>query len=52
MDSSYLVEVDRFLRGEENNLKDHKMFYNYPFEFADKSFPTADKVSDLMHKTD
>jgi hypothetical protein len=46
------VEVDKFLRGEENHLKDHKTFYNHPFEFKDKSFPTADKVYDLMHKKD
>ena len=50
MDSSYLAEVDKFLRGEHNNLKGHKRFYDYPFQFIDKSFPDADKVSDLMHK--
>ena len=33
MDSSYLVEVDKFLKGEENHLKDHKKFLNYPYEF-------------------
>ena len=44
--------MDRFLKGEENNLKDHKRFYNYNFEFVDKSFPSAEKVADLMHKTD
>lgn len=32
MDSSYLTEMDKFLAGEENSLKDHKRFYNYPFE--------------------
>ena len=52
LDSSWLVEVDKFLRGEENHLKDHKRYLNYDFEFIDKSFPTADKVKDLMHKTD
>jgi|TARA_B110001450_G_scaffold7148_1_gene7298 hypothetical protein len=51
-DSSWLVEVDKFLKGEENNLKDHKRFYNFPFELKDKSFPTAEAVSDLMHKTE
>jgi len=25
---------------------------NYPYKFIDKSFPSADKVADLMHKTD
>ena len=52
LDSSWLTEVDKFLKGEENHLKDHKRFYNYNFEFVDKSFPTAEKVADLMHKTD
>lgn len=52
MDSSYLVEVDKFLRGEENHLKDHKKFLNYPFEFEDKSFPSADAVKDMMNKKD
>lgn len=50
MDSSYLAEMDKFLRGEENNFRGHKKFYDYPFEFKDKSFPTAEKVADLMHK--
>mmetsp|Transcript_13281 Transcript_13281/g.22541 ORF Transcript_13281/g.22541 Transcript_13281/m.22541 type:complete len:186 (-) Transcript_13281:307-864(-) len=50
MDSSYLAEVDKFLRGEPNNLKGHKRFLDYDFEFSDKSFPSADKVADLMHK--
>lgn len=50
MDSSWLVEVDKFLNNEENNLKGHKRFYDYDFVFIDKSFPTADKVADLMHK--
>merc|ERR1719498_1789918 len=52
LDSSWLVEVDKFLKGEENHLKDHKKFYNYPFELKDKSFPSASAVSDLMHKTE
>jgi hypothetical protein len=51
-DSSYLVEVDKFLRGEPNHLKDHPKFLNYPFEFIDKSFPTADAVKDMMSKKD
>ena len=49
MDSSYLIEMDKFLAGEENHFRQHKRFYDFPFEFVDKSFPTADKVSDLMH---
>jgi hypothetical protein len=33
MDSSYLVEVDKFLRGEENSMKAHPKYKDYPYEF-------------------
>lgn len=49
LDSSWLSQVDKFLKGEENNLKGHKRYLNYPYELKDKSFPSADAVSDLMH---
>ena len=45
-----MEEVDAFLKGEENNLKGHKKFFDYPFEFKDKSFPSNEAVTDLMHK--
>jgi hypothetical protein len=49
MDSSWLSELDKFLRGEENHLKDHKNFVNYQYEYLDKSFPTSEKVHEVMH---
>lgn len=49
MDSTWLSELDKFLKGEENTLKQHKNFVNYNYEYLDKSFPTPDKVHDLMH---
>lgn len=49
MDSSWLSELDKFLRCEENKLKEHKNFVNYNFEYIDKSFPTAEKAHELMH---
>lgn len=49
-DSTYLVEVDKFLRGEPNHLKEHPKFLNYPYEYIDKSFPTGDAVKDMMTK--
>jgi hypothetical protein len=49
LDASWLTEMDKFLRGEENNLKNHKRFLDYQFEFKDKSFPENEKASDLMH---
>ena len=50
MDSSWLGEIDKFLKGEENSLKQHKNFINYQYEFLDKSFPSAENAHDLMHK--
>jgi hypothetical protein len=44
-----LVEVDKFLRGEENNLKEHKNFINYNYQYQDKSFPTVEVAHDLFH---
>lgn len=52
LDSSWLVEVDKFLNNEPNHLKEHKRFYNYNFEFIDKSFPSAEKVAEVMHRKD
>jgi hypothetical protein len=49
MDSSWLGELDKFLRGEDNKLKEHKTFVNYNYEYLDKSFPTSEKVRDVMH---
>lgn len=49
-DSSWYMEVDKFLRGEPNHIKDHKKFLNYPYEYMDKSFPTAEAVQEMMSK--
>jgi len=48
MDSSWLSELDKFLRGEDNKLKEHKNFVNYQYEYIDKSFPTSEKAQELM----
>eukprot|EP00347_Sterkiella_histriomuscorum_P005532 403356254 len=50
LDSTWLVEVDKFLRGEENKLKEHKFFVNYQYEYLDKSYPTAEAAHELFHK--
>lgn len=31
VDQSYLTEVDKFLKGEPNHLKQHKRFLDYPW---------------------
>ena len=48
MDSSWLAEMDKFLKGEDNKFKEHKNFVNYQYEYIDKSFPTIDKARNLM----
>lgn len=49
LDSSWLSELDKFLNGEENKLKEHKQFVNYNYDFMDKSFPTSEKVAQVMN---
>ena len=47
-DASYLVELDAFLDGKPNHLKDHSRFLNYSFEFKDKSYPSLEQAKDLI----
>ena len=47
-DSSWLEELDNFLSGKENHLKEHKNFVNHQYEFIEKSFPTKDAANDLI----
>ena len=50
MDATWLAEVDKFLAGEENHMKDHPRYLSkYPYTFIDKSFPTQEAASTLMH---
>ena len=48
--STWLIEMDKFLQGKENNLKQHRRYVDYPFEFIDKSYPTEKMAHDLFHK--
>jgi len=48
LDSSYLVEVNKFLDGEKNDLKSHNKFVNWNYEFKDKSFPTPEAAKELI----
>ena len=47
-DASYLTELDAFLDGKENHLKDHPRFLNYNYSFKDKSYPTLDQAKALI----
>lgn len=49
MDSTWLQELDKYLRGEENKLKEHKNFVNYKYDWLDKSFPTVEAAHDMLH---
>jgi hypothetical protein len=48
VDASYLKELDAFLDGKPNHLKEHARFMNYNFEFKDKSYPTLEQAKDLI----
>mmetsp|Transcript_36907 Transcript_36907/g.35634 ORF Transcript_36907/g.35634 Transcript_36907/m.35634 type:complete len:240 (+) Transcript_36907:1-720(+) len=48
-DSSWLVEMDKFLRGEHNHLKEHKNFINYDFQYKNKDYPTVQDAHNLFH---
>ena len=50
LDASWLTELDNFLSGKHNHLKQHKNFLTYPYEYVDKSFPTEDMAHNLIHK--
>ena len=47
-DSSWLVELDKFLAGKENHLKEHHRYVNHEYEFIDKTFPTKDAANELI----
>ena len=49
-DASYLTELDAFLDGKPNHLKDHEKFLNYNYTFKDKSYPTLEAAKDLIEK--
>ena len=50
MDASYLTELDAFLDGKPNHLKDHPRFLNYEYSFKDKSYPTAEMAKALIEQ--
>ena len=50
VDSSWLTELDNFLGGRPHHLKEHKKFLTYPYEYKDKSFPSAEMAHDLINK--
>jgi hypothetical protein len=47
-DASYLTELDAFLDGKPNHLKEHPRFLNFAYEFKDKSYPSLEQAKDLI----
>lgn len=50
LDSSWFVELDKYLKGEENKLKDHPKFRDYKFDYSSKyQWPTKETVHKVFH---
>lgn len=49
LDSTWLCELDKFLKGEENHLKEHKYFVNYEYKYMDKGEPTVEAAQAMFH---
>lgn len=50
LDSSWFVELDKYLKGKENNLKDHPKFRDYDFDYSDKyQWPSKDLVRSVFN---
>ena len=47
-DATYLRELDAFLDGKANHLKDHPRFINYNYEYKSKAYPTLEEAKDLI----
>jgi hypothetical protein len=50
LDSSWLIEMGKYLKGEENNWKDHPKFRDYKFDYSDKyQWPSTDLVHNVFN---
>ena len=49
-DSTWLVELNKFLDGKENSLKEHPKYLKYEYEFVEKPFPSVEMANDLINK--
>ena len=47
-DASCLTELNAFLDGKPNHLKDHPRFLNFNYEFIDKSYPSQEDAKSLI----
>lgn len=49
-DGTWYHELDAFLSGKENHLKEHSRYNGYSYDFKDKSFPSLEQAADLINK--
>mmetsp|Transcript_35995 Transcript_35995/g.26739 ORF Transcript_35995/g.26739 Transcript_35995/m.26739 type:complete len:170 (+) Transcript_35995:191-700(+) len=48
-DSTWLVEMDKFLKGEHNHFKEHRNFINYDFKYKNKDYPSVQDAHNLFN---
>lgn len=50
LDSSWFIELDKYLKGEPNKLKEHPKYLDYKFEYTDKyEWPSVETVHNVFH---
>lgn len=50
LSASWFVELNKYLKGEPNKLKEHPKYRDYNFDYSDKyHWPTTDSVHDVFH---
>ena len=51
LNNSWLVEMDKYLKGEPNKLKEHKNYLNYNFTYSDNGkWPTEEDIVNTFTK--
>ena len=49
MNQSWNVELDKYLRGEESNIKNHPMWVDYKFNYtSDGTWPKVEEIEKLF----
>jgi hypothetical protein len=50
LDSSWYIEMNKFLKGEPNKLKEHPKYRDYNFDYSDKyHWPSTELVHQVFH---
>jgi len=48
LNNTWLVELDKYLKGEENSVKEHAFWNDYDFKFKERRLPTLEEISELF----